>query len=206
MSSRDQARLRRHWDKHSKSYDRQMGFADRKFFGDTREWVCGQAAGEVLEVAIGTGLNLRWYPDDVRLTGIEFSPAMLAQARRRVAEGDRRVDLRLGDAQELAFADESFDTVVCTFSLCAIPDERAALREMVRVLRPGGRLLLADHVASTSPAVRVLQHVVEFVTIRTGEEHYTRRPILLVRDAGLTVEHADRFKLGIVERLSARKP
>jgi len=120
-----------------------MGFFERVLFGDTRAWVCSQAAGDVLEVAIGTGLNLPFYPESTRLTGIEWSPAMLGVARGRAAKLGQSADLRGGDAYDLPFPDVSFDTVVCTFSLCAIPDERRAVAEMTRVLRPGGRLLLA---------------------------------------------------------------
>src|SRR2546429_1430137 len=123
-------RLRRRWDRQAGSYDRSMTGADRYFFGDTRQWLCAQAVGAVLEVAIGTGLNLPHYPHDVRLTGVESSPGMLAIARRRAADLGREVDLREGDAQALDFPDGSFDTVVCSFSLCAIPDDRRALSEM----------------------------------------------------------------------------
>jgi ubiquinone/menaquinone biosynthesis C-methylase UbiE len=199
-------RWRRYWDRNSRHYDRQMGLLDRVLFRDTRRWVCSQAAGQVLEVAIGTGLNLEHYPADVALTGIELSPAMLDVAQHRARELGRVVDLRLGDAEELEFGDESFDTVVCTFSLCAIPDHRAALLEMVRVLRPGGTLLLADHVAATHPAVCALQRVAEVVSVPVGGEHFLRRPIELVRAAGLRVERHDRFAGGIVERLTARVP
>ncbi|MGW5644393.1 class I SAM-dependent methyltransferase [Saccharopolyspora sp. NPDC003752] len=199
-------RLRRYWDRHSRGYDRQMGFMDRKFFGDTRQWLCGQAEGEVLEVAIGTGLNLGWYPDDVRLTGVDLSPGMLDHARRRAEEAGREVALSIGDAQRLEFPDASFDTVVCTFSLCAIPDDRVAVGEMKRVLRPGGRLLLADHVVSTSWPARVVQRLLEVVTIPVGGENFRRRPIKHVQAAGFGIEQHDRFKLGIVERLVARKP
>ncbi len=130
------ARWVRYWDKHSRSYDRQMGWLDRVLFADTRRWVCGQASGQVLEVAVGTGLNLCHYPDGVQLTGIDLSPAMLRIAHQRAAQLGRTVDLRLGDAQALEFPDACFDTVVCTFSLCAIPDHRRALTQMIRVLRP----------------------------------------------------------------------
>jgi ubiquinone/menaquinone biosynthesis C-methylase UbiE len=130
-------RLRRYWDKRAGSYDKLMGFFDRRFFGDTRAWVCSQASGDVLEVAVGTGLNLGHYPAGVRLTGVEWSPKMLDLARRRATDLDLAVDLRPGDARALPFADGSFDAVVCTFSLCLIPDYERAVREMVRVLRPG---------------------------------------------------------------------
>jgi ubiquinone/menaquinone biosynthesis C-methylase UbiE len=191
-------RLRRYWDQHARSYDRQMAFLDRKVFGDSRRWVCHGAAGNVLEVGIGTGLNLDSYPADVSITGVDLSPEMLDHARRRAATSGRAVSLHVGDA--------SFDTVVCTFALCAIPDHRRAIAEMWRVLRPGGRLRLADHVVSTSAPVRLLQRMLELVTIPTGGEHFRRRPLLHLRDQGFVIEQQERFKLGIVERVVARKP
>lgn len=205
-SAAHRARWQRYWDRHAPGYDRQMAFLDRRLFRDTREWVCSQTTGSVLEVAVGTGLNLERYPADVRVTGIEFSSAMLAIARRRAAEIGRPVTLRTGNAEALAFPDEAFDTVVCTFSLCSIPDHRRAVTEMARVLRPGGLLLLADHVVSTQWAVRALQAAMESVTVPWGGEHFRRRPLELVTAAGLDLEKHDRFAAGIVERLAARKP
>jgi ubiquinone/menaquinone biosynthesis C-methylase UbiE len=199
-------RLRRYWDRQAGSYDRVMERADRRFFGDTRAWVCSRATGDILEVAVGTGLNLPLYPDSGRLTGVEWSPAMLEAARRRATSLGRAVDLRIGDAQDLEFPDATFDTVVCTFGLCAIPDDRRALAEMVRVLRPGGRLLLADHVAGSAWPVRAGQWLADLITVPMAGEHYSRRPLPLVEALGLTVEERDRFRLGIVERLVARKP
>lgn len=199
-------RLRRKWDRHAGSYDQEIDFLDRRLFGDSRYWVCSRAVGQTLEVAIGTGLNLAHYPDGVRLTGVDWSPAMLDIARRRADELNRDVDLRRGDAQDLEFPDTSFDTVVCTFSLCAIPDDRRALREMARVLRPGGLLLLADHVKATRWYARVAQLFIELVTVPLGGEHFRRRPINHVWAMGFTVEEHQRFKLGIVERFAARKP
>jgi ubiquinone/menaquinone biosynthesis C-methylase UbiE len=199
-------RWRRYWDKHAKSYDREMGFLDRVLFADSRDWVCGRTAGDVLEVAIGTGLNLQYYPPGVRLTGIELSPAMLRIARERAAELPRDIDLREGDAHHLDFPDASFDTVVCTFSLCAIQDERRAVSEMRRVLRPGGILLLADHVASTVSPLRAIQRLLELVTVPVGGEHFLRRPSTTVQAQGLYVDQQHRFRLGIVERVAARKP
>ena len=95
---------------------------------------------------------------------------------------------------------------MCTFSLCAIPDDRRAVAEMSRVLRPGGRLLLADHVAGSSPPVRAVQRLIELLSIPVGGEHFRRRPIRHVEAAGLGIERHDRFTLGVVERLAALKP
>lgn len=199
-------RWRRYWDKHSGSYDKQMQFFDRHLFGDSRSWVCSQATGDTLEVGIGTGLNLPLYPGQVTLTGIDLSPAMLSIAASRARQLGRAVHLHEADAQALPFPDGSFDTVVCTFSLCAIPGHGQAVREMKRVLRPGGLLLLADHIAGSPRAVRAVQRLLEMVTVPLQGEHFLRRPVRQVRAEGLDIQQQERFKLGLVERIAARKP
>jgi ubiquinone/menaquinone biosynthesis C-methylase UbiE len=199
-------KLVRYWDKHASRYDRDMDFWDRHLFGASRPWACGRAVGDVLEVAIGTGRNLPYYPDGVRLSGIDLSARMLGIARTRAAGLAREADLRAGDAQALPWPDASFDTVLCTLGLCAIPDERRAISEMVRVLRPGGRLLLVDHVAAGPAVLRAVQWLYERLTIPLAGEHFRRRPLLQVRELGLRIEQVDRFRFGIVERLAARKP
>jgi ubiquinone/menaquinone biosynthesis C-methylase UbiE len=200
------ARRRRYWDEHSASYDKQMGFFDRHLFGDSRAWVCSRAAGRTLEVGIGTGLNLPFYGEQAELTGIDFSPAMLAIARHRAARLGRDADLREADALALPFPGASFDTVVCTFTLCAVPDDRQAVAEMSRVLRPGGLLLLADHVAASAWPARLIQKALELATVPLQGEHFLRRPLRHVQAEGLQIEQHDRLKLGITERLAARKP
>lgn len=200
------SRWQRYWDRKSTTYDREIGVLDRRLFGDSRQWACSQATGEVLEVAIGTGLNLPFYSDHVALTGLDISDQMLDLARSRARDLGRDVTLRQGTAHALPFGDASFDTVVCTLGLCAIPDHEAAVDEMVRVLRPGGQLVLVDHVASSSRLTRGVQWVVERVTIPLAGEHFLRRPLHQVRARGLEVEQQQRFKLGLVERLVARKP
>ncbi|HEX9270368.1 MAG TPA: class I SAM-dependent methyltransferase, partial [Candidatus Limnocylindria bacterium] len=114
-------RVREIYQKMAPGYDRQLDFADRFLFGEGRAWVCSQASGDVLELGVGTGRNLSFYPPDVRLTAIDLSPAMLEVARRRARELGRAVDLRLGDAERLEFADGSFDSVVITLVLCTVP-------------------------------------------------------------------------------------
>jgi ubiquinone/menaquinone biosynthesis C-methylase UbiE len=195
-------RWQRYWDRKSRGYDKEMAFWDRRLFGESREWACGQASGDVLEVAVGTGLNLPRYPEDVTLTGIDWSERMLALARER----GRAATLRQADAHALPFADGTFDTVVCTFGLCAIPDDEKAVAEMARVLRPGGLLILVDHVDSTSRVVRGVQWLVERMTIPRAGEHFLRRPSLLVEAIGMNIERRERFAAGLVERLAARKP
>ena len=200
------ARQKRVWDKSAPSYDKQIAFFEKTWFGGGREWLGERTRGRVLEVAIGTGRNLPHYPPGAAVTGIELSPAMLAIARQRAAGLGRDADLREGDAERLPFAEASFDTVVCALSLCTIPSPAAAIGEMNRVLVPAGRLLLLDHIASTWPPVYATQWLLEQITIRAAGEHFTRRQLPLVRAAGFQVVESERRKAGTVERIHAVKP
>jgi ubiquinone/menaquinone biosynthesis C-methylase UbiE len=184
-----------------------MGWAERHILGpDNRRWACSRARGDVLEVAVGTGLNIPHYAPDVRLTGIDLSPEMLDIARRRARELERPVVLVEGDAHELPFADASFDSVVCTFGLCEIPDVPRALSEMNRVLRPRGRLLLVDHVRSNSRAVYLIQRMIDPLSVLLLGDHMTRRPSEEVRAQAFEINERERFRWGgIVERLAAAK-
>jgi ubiquinone/menaquinone biosynthesis C-methylase UbiE len=170
-------RVRRIQDREAPRYDRQMVFVDRILFAGGREWACSQASGEVLEVAIGTGRNLPCYPAGVHLTAIELSPEMLEIGRKRAEELGRDVDLRIGDAQALEFEDQSFDTVIITFGLCTTPDDRRAAAEAYRVLRPGGRLVLLEHVRSPSLPIRVVHRVLDPLTVRFAADHLVRDPL-----------------------------
>jgi ubiquinone/menaquinone biosynthesis C-methylase UbiE len=198
-------RVRRLMDKEAPRYDRQMNFCDRALFPGGREWACEQAQGDVLEIAIGSGRNLPFYPDGISLTAIELSPELLALARRRAAELGREIDLRLGDAQTLELADASFDTVICTLALCTIPDPAKAVAEAHRVLRPAGRYLAFEHVRSPALAVRAVQRVLDPVSVRFAGDHLVREPLEHLRNAGFEIELLERSKWGIVERVVGRK-
>lgn len=198
---------RRAWAKLAPKYDKRIGFFERRVLGEEhRAWACSQAGGRTLEVAIGTGLNLPLYPSDLSLTGIDLSPEMLAIARARAESLGREVDLREADAQALPFEDESFDTVVCTYSLCNVPDDAVAVAEMSRVLKRGGRVILVDHIRSAVTPIHWLQQLLEPLSVRSDGDHLTRRPMLHVKAAGFEIESRDRMRAGILERLVASKP
>ena len=198
-------RVRTIQDKEAPRYDRQISFFERVLFGDGREWVCSQAEGEVLELAAGTARNLSFYPSRVKITAIELSPEMLAIGRKRAEGLGHEVDLRQGDVQNLEFADESFDTVVCTLGLCTIPDPRQAVAEAHRVLRPGGKLILLEHVRSPSRPVRAVERLLDPISVRFQADHLTREPLEYLEAEGFEVERLERSKWGIVERVLARK-
>jgi ubiquinone/menaquinone biosynthesis C-methylase UbiE len=198
-------RVREIFDASAAQYDKGMAFTEKLFFGDGRAWACSQARGQVLEIAIGTGLNLPFYPADVELTGIEISPAMLEIARRRAQSLGRQIKLVVGDAQALPFPEQRFDTVVCTIALCSIPDDRQAVAEAWRVLRQGGRFVALEHVRSPNIIIRGLERLLESYTLRTQADHLLREPVETAQATGFSIEYLKRQKLGIVERLIARK-
>lgn len=199
-------RVRELYDREAARYDSIVRIAERLLFADGRVWAAAQAVGEVLEIAVGTGRNLPHYRTEVRLTVVDISPAMLAIARERAQAVGREIDLRAGDAQDLEFPSERFDCVVGTLALCTIPDDRRALAEAWRVLRPGGRLVLLEHVRSPQPIVRVLQQLLEPLAIRYAGDHLLRDPLDHLADLGFSIEYCARSRAGIVERVVARKP
>lgn len=202
----DTDRVRAVYDKQAPHYDQVIPVAERLLFTGGRQWVCRQAAGRVLEVGIGTGRNLAHYPPQVHLTGIDLSPAMLDRARARASSLGRSIDLRVADAQRLPFADASFDTVTATLTLCSVPDDAAAVAEMARVLRPGGRLLLLEHVASPHPIVRAVQRLLDPLFALLAADHLLRRPEAAVRNAGLAIDELAPSKAGLVARVRAHRP
>lgn len=198
--------MRRIWEKLARKYDRDIRFFEKVGLSGGRQWVCSQAEGDVLEIGIGTGRNLEHYPEGIRLIGIDLSASMVEIAKQRAKALSLSVDLRLGDAQALEFPDASFDTVVCTLALCSIPDDRSAVSEAKRVLRPRGRFLLLEHVRSPIGPVRSIQRILDWFAVRIEGDHLVREPLVHLEAEGFAVERLERLKLGLVERVAARKP
>jgi SAM-dependent methyltransferase len=131
-------------------YDPFFWAAERAGLAERRRALVQQATGRVLEIGAGTGLNARHYPDHVDLVLSEPDEAMADRLRDRLARLPHPATVVLAGAEALPFADDEFDTVVSTLVLCTVPDQVAALREVHRVLRPGGRLLFIEHIRSES--------------------------------------------------------
>jgi len=168
----------------------------------------GEAAGvgRVLEVGIGTGATMGFYRPGVELTGIDLSPGMLEVARRNAARLGSAAELREMDAQHLEFPDRSFDAVVFTLCLCTIPDPELAIREGLRVARPGAPMIFLEHVRSNLPPVVVLQWLLNLFTVPTQNDHWDRRTPELVRACGITVRSERRWLLGVFDLLIGEAP
>ena len=127
------------------------------------------AGDEVLEVGVGTGLNALLYRKDCRVTGIDFSVSMLKKARRRLdAHGVHNVELQKMDAVSMDFEDDSFDVVYAPFVISVVPDPVAVVREMYRVCRPGGHVVVLNHFRSENPVVAVVERLLSPLTVYIG--------------------------------------
>ena len=155
-----------------------------------RRRLLARAYGRVLEVGVGTGRNLGLYPAGVQIVGIDISPGMLDQARRHAHTiGVADVVLQPGDVQRLAFADDSFDTVVATCVFCSVDDPVAGLREVGRVVTPSGQVLLLEHVRPRTRWLARLFGLISPLTRRTLGFHVNRDTERNLHAAGLRIEH-----------------
>lgn len=173
-------------------------------FQRLRNELLQQVAGEVLEIGIGTGLNLAHYgPNVVRVRAVDPATILSARVRERCATVQFPVEITHQCAEQLPYQDQIFDTVVSTWTLCTIPDPVLALREVGRVLKPGGRLLFLEHGRSDDRTIAVWQDRLNPIQNVLGCGcNLNRRIDQLIIQAGLMIAHLDRFSMPNVPRLA----
>lgn len=159
--------------------------------------------GDILEVGVGTGKNMPYYPPGACVTAIDFSPRMLERARRRAQSLGIQLDLRLMDVQQLEFSDNRFDTVVATCVFCSVPDAVRGLREIYRVLRPGGQLLLLEHMRSELPLLGPVMDLFNPLAVGLTGANINRRTLDNVRAAGFRIASVQNLLLDIVRHIVA---
>jgi ubiquinone/menaquinone biosynthesis C-methylase UbiE len=194
MAEPSASEIREKYDRMAKWYDALIPL-EWLGLGAIRRELLSKARGNVIEIAAGTGRNFRYYPPDTRVTAIDLSPAMLAIARQRAKPNVR---LAVMNAEALGFAAASFDTVISTLGLCTYPHPEAALREMARVCRPAGRILLIEHGRSNRPRIARFQDRHAAFHVSATCCHWNREPLELVHQAGLRVIASRRRLFGVV--------
>ncbi len=170
----------------------------------TRCQFLSRVRGKVLEAGIGTGINVNCYPKDVELTAIDVSPRMMERARERARRMGLEVDFRLMDVEHLDFPDATFDYVVATLVFCSVEDPIAGLRELGRVVKPDGEILLLEHVRSDNAILGPLMDLGNLITRPFMGDDINRRTVDLVRQSGLEIVEAHSKRIKILKQIIAK--
>lgn len=206
-SDRSQTDLvRRRYDRVAPIYDAMEWVAEFRFSKWRRDQWDRVEGDEILELGVGTGKNLPYYPEDRDITAIDIAPNMLKRARRRAEKEGVEVALLEADAQNLPFEDDSFDSAVATFVFCSVPDPVQGLKEALRVVRPGGQLVLVEHVLSDIPVLHSLMTWFDWLPVHVWGAHINRRTVENVRRAGFADVQETPLASDIVKRIEARVP
>ncbi len=152
----------------------------------------------VLEVGVGTGKNTPYYPQEVKVTAIDLSPRMMERAQRNALILGQEVDFWEMDVQHLAFPDQVFDTVFATFVFCSVPDPVSGLRELRRVCKPGGTLLLLEHIRPKNFILGFLFDLLNPIVVRMMGANINRRTLDNIRMAGWRIQVEERLSSDIV--------
>lgn len=194
MSTKDKATVQTQarYNRIAPIYDLMETLIERLGYGRWREELWSQVDGEqILEVGVGTGKNMLYYPLGIRVTAVDLSEGMLRRAHQRVSRACTQVDLSLVDAQRMALADGAFDAAVATFVFCSVPDPVQGLRELRRVVKSGGRVLLVEHVRVNRPVIGTLMDLLDPLVVRLMGPHINRQTVENVQKAGLEIEQVD---------------
>jgi phosphatidylethanolamine/phosphatidyl-N-methylethanolamine N-methyltransferase len=187
-------------------YDGMEAVLEGLLFSRWRKRLWSKVQGEhVLEVGVGTGKNFRFYPKSARMTALDFSPKMLTIAQRKQAAKKIEVHLDLMDVERLYYADNSFDTVVATFVFCSVPAPRQGLRELYRVCKPGGQVLLLEHVLSSRPWLARVMNLLNPLVLKSVGANINRQTLKNVQACGFNQVLVDSQSGDIIKLIQAIK-
>lgn len=182
-------------------YDRMEALSEPRFRPWRQKLWALVHGPRVLEVGVGTGKNMPFWPRAVNITAIDLTPGMLQRARHHAVELNIKAQLCLGDVQTLDFPDAHFDEAVATFVFCSVPDPILGLRELKRVIKPGGQIILLEHMRSPQALLGKVMDLVNPLVVRLMGANINRRTIENIQTAGWIIERAEDLGLGGIMKL-----
>jgi ubiquinone/menaquinone biosynthesis C-methylase UbiE len=208
MLTRDKATelAKRRYNRIAPLYDLMEALIERSRYSKWRELLWSKVEDiNVLEVGVGTGKNFPYYPEAAEITAVDFSDKMLKHAKDRASKQKVKVRLQQMDVQNLQFEDNTFDTVVASFVFCSVPNPVRGLMEVERVCKPGGKVVLLEHVLSANRIVAWLMNLANPLVVRITGANINRRTVGNVSKGGLVVEQVTDLRVGIFKLIEARK-
>ncbi len=190
-----------------KRYNRTSVFFDvmtRAIPNETHKRAFSLVSGNILEVGVGTGANFPYYPAGSTVTAIDFSPGMLARAREKVSKAPVPVTLLEMDVEHMAFSDATFDCVIATCVFCSVPNPVAGLKEIRRVCKPNGRIVLLEHMRSENPVLGWLMDRFNFISLYLVGANINRRTMDNIKTAGMQIETVENLFSDILKLIVAR--
>ena len=199
-------KTKQRYDRIAPYFDALEGFLEGLFFSEWRKTLWHKVqGGHVLEVGVGTGKNFPYYPANTRITALDFSEKMLDRARKKQQRNNISVELALMDVESLCYADNSFDTIIATFVFCSVPHPHKGLQELYRVCKPGGQVLLLEHVLSSKPLMAKMMHLMNPLISRLFGANINRRTVKSVQACGFNTVTLDPSSRDMVKLIRAIK-
>jgi phosphatidylethanolamine/phosphatidyl-N-methylethanolamine N-methyltransferase len=202
----DSATIKKRYDRIAPYFEGMEAVMEGLLFKNWRNKLWAKVDGHhILEVGVGTGKNFDYYPKNAKITAIDFSEQMLKQAAQKREKRNVPVELELMDVQSLCFAGNSFDTVICSFVFCSVPSAIKGLKELHRVCKPGGQVLLLEHVLSSQPLIAAVMNLLNPIVVGLVGANINRNTVKNIKACGFTSVHVDESSGDIIKLIEAKK-
>jgi len=194
-------KIRRRYDRAARFYDLFESPMEMMALKKWRIEIMKELKGKVLEVGVGTGKNIEYYPEKIEITAIDFSEKMLEKAKEKAKKFNKKVAIMSMDVQNLDFSDNTFDTVFTTCVFCSVPDPIKGLEEMRRVCKPTGKIIMIEHVRSEGKVLGFIMDVLNPLVVNTYGANINRRTVENIYLSGYTNVEVTNLSSDILKKI-----